>query len=71
MWGKMPMRAQGLTKIKTFRAHVTVARKVARLTPLPDMRAVRCASRAQRLTVPSMPLYSVMNLRALDTRRND
>ena len=61
--------------LKPFRAHVTVARKVARLTHSPDMLPVRWPvtgfALVESLTLPEGPLYSVINLWALDMRRNN
>jgi RNA 2',3'-cyclic 3'-phosphodiesterase len=68
-------RAGFAPDLKPFRAHVTVARKVARLTHSLDMCAVQWPvtgfALVQSVTAAQGPLYSVINLWALDMRRNN
>ncbi|MGH8210965.1 MAG: 2'-5' RNA ligase family protein [Steroidobacteraceae bacterium] len=63
------------TDLNLFRAHVTVARKVARPTDSLRMREVRWPvtgfALVESLTRAQGPLYSVINSWALDTRQNN
>jgi 2'-5' RNA ligase len=60
--------------LKPFRAHVTVARKVARTTPMLDMHSVpwSCTGFAlvESRTAAGGAIYSVINSWTLDTRQN-
>jgi 2'-5' RNA ligase len=60
--------------LKPFRAHVTVARKVARTTPMLDMHSVlwNCTGFAlvESRTAAGGAIYSVINSWTLDTRQN-
>jgi 2'-5' RNA ligase len=60
--------------LKPFRAHVTVARKVVRTTPMLDMHSVpwNCTGFAlvESRTAAGGAIYSVINSWALDTRQN-
>jgi 2'-5' RNA ligase len=60
--------------LKPFRAHVTVARKVARSTPMLDMHSVRWSFAGFALVASRTgvggAIYSVINSWALDMRQN-
>ena len=68
-------RAGFTPDLKPFRAHVTVARKVARLTHSLQMHEIRWPvtnfALVESRTLPEGSLYSVINSWGLDTRRNN